>query len=205
MPLDRFGRDKNRRDGLNPWCKACNAANARRHGQANREAISAKRKAQYAADPEPARKRVRQYTKRNAQMVRANKRRYYQENRGRHAAYMADYYRRDPRRCLDIIARAKAKKPEYYRLVSAASTTVRRARFRKVQQVPFTAAQLAQRLAYYGNRCWMCGAPAGTVDHVKPIVAGGPNMLANLRPACPPCNSGKAGRWPFQPKASPHT
>ncbi|MGX7727586.1 HNH endonuclease [Rhodococcus sp. 5G237] len=37
----------------------------------------------------------------------------------------------------------------------------------------------------------------GTVDHVKPINKGGPHMLANLRPACGPCNSRKRDQWPF--------
>lgn len=198
-PLNEFGRDKNRRDGLNPWCKACNRANVKRYNAAHRDEINAKRKAQYAAEPELYKRRVREYARRNSEVVRAGKRRYYQENRDRVRAYMAEYYRRDPQRCRDISARAKAKKPEHYRMVAAACAAVRRARLRAVQQVPFTTEQMAQRLAYHGNRCWMCGAPGTTVDHVKPIIAGGPNMLANLRPACRPCNSGKAGRWPYIP------
>jgi 5-methylcytosine-specific restriction endonuclease McrA len=198
-PLDGFGRDKNRRDGLNPWCKACNAANARRYGRANRETISAKRKAQYAADPDPIRLRVRQYAKRNQEAVRASKRRFYQQNRESRLAYVAAYYARDPARSRASIERAKAKRPEYYRMIAAATAAVRRARLRSVPQVAFTPEQLLQRLSYYGNRCWICGQLGTTVDHVKPIVAGGPNMLANLRPACRPCNSGKAGRWPFVP------
>lgn len=203
--LDEFGRDKNRRDGLNPWCKACNRANANRHRLANVEVISAKRKAKYREDPELIKQRVRDYARRNPEVVKAGKRRQYQQNREARLAYMAAYYRKDPRRCLAISARSKAKKPEYYRLVNAASTAVRRARLRSVQQIPFTAAQLAQRFAYYGNRCWMCGALATCADHVKPIVAGGPNMLANLRPACGPCNGGKSGRWPFTPPLKPGT
>lgn len=62
---------------------------------------------------------------------------------------------------------------------------------------PFTIDQLLARLAYFGNRCWMCGAEANSLDHVKPLSKGGAHMLCNLRPACVPCNSRKHDRWPL--------
>lgn len=43
--------------------------------------------------------------------------------------------------------------------------------------------------------CAICGAaPATTADHVVPRSHGGSNQLANLRPACGPCNSGRGNR-----------
>jgi 5-methylcytosine-specific restriction endonuclease McrA len=39
-----------------------------------------------------------------------------------------------------------------------------------------------------GRFCWWCGQPAGTVDHVLPVVLGGGHELANLVPACKRCN-----------------
>lgn len=70
----------------------------------------------------------------------------------------------------------------------------RRARLQDAGIVPFTREQLAQRLACFSG-CWMCGEPASTLDHVKPLSKGGPHMLANLRPACRPCNSAKSAHW----------
>jgi len=70
-----------------------------------------------------------------------------------------------------------------------------RATKRDAFAIPFTLVQLAARLAYWGNVCWMCGAHANAVDHVKPLIKGGPHMLANFRPACGPCNASKGGRW----------
>lgn len=63
--------------------------------------------------------------------------------------------------------------------------------------VPFTLTQLNQRIAYYGDRCWICHAPWEHVDHVKPLKKGGPHMLANLRPACGSCNQSKNAIWPL--------
>lgn len=65
-------------------------------------------------------------------------------------------------------------------------------------QIPFTIEQLRQRFAYYGNRCWICRtAPGEHLDHVKPIHAGGPHILANMRPACAKCNWRKNKKWPL--------
>lgn len=71
----------------------------------------------------------------------------------------------------------------------------RRARRQKVTTLPVSARDIAAKFAYWGGCCWMCSATATSIDHVKPIVASGPHMLSNLRPACGSCNSSKGGRW----------
>ena len=67
-----------------------------------------------------------------------------------------------------------------------------------------TAAQLQARRDMFGGCCWVCGAPADTDDHVKPLIAGGSNWPANFRPACFSCNSSKQGQWPFPTQSYPH-
>jgi 5-methylcytosine-specific restriction endonuclease McrA len=57
---------------------------------------------------------------------------------------------------------------------------------------------LAARWDYYGGKCWICGVDAQAWDHVKPVVKGGANIPANLRPVCKSCNSRKRDRWPFE-------
>lgn len=70
------------------------------------------------------------------------------------------------------------------------------ARTRGVSVVDFAPELLAGRLSMFSG-CWMCGALPTEVDHVKPLAAGGPHMLANLRPICGPCNRSKGSRWPL--------
>lgn len=61
----------------------------------------------------------------------------------------------------------------------------------------FTLDELRQRMAYWGNACWICSSPDPTeVDHVKPVSAGGAHLLCNLRPICGSCNRRKAWTWP---------
>lgn len=58
-----------------------------------------------------------------------------------------------------------------------------------------TSQQLADRIAYFGARCWVCGGASNQVDHVKPLAVGGSNWPSNLRPICGPCNSRKGAKW----------
>jgi 5-methylcytosine-specific restriction endonuclease McrA len=69
-----------------------------------------------------------------------------------------------------------------------------RARLRGAPSVPFTTDQLAQRMAYWGNACWMCSGPFEHVDHVIPLARGGWHCLSNLRPACGSCNTSKGAK-----------
>lgn len=58
-----------------------------------------------------------------------------------------------------------------------------------------TVESVVQRMQAQGSKCWMCGKPASTIDHVKPLSKGGLHILANMRPACLSCNSRKRNRW----------
>lgn len=61
--------------------------------------------------------------------------------------------------------------------------------------VRITLEDLASRMAFFGNRCWMCLGPFEHIDHVKPLSKGGPHLLSNMRPSCRSCNQSKSGRW----------
>ncbi len=50
--------------------------------------------------------------------------------------------------------------------------------------------------ALRADPCAYCGQPAGTVDHIIPTSAGGPDVTFNLTAACASCNSRKHG-WPL--------
>ena len=50
-----------------------------------------------------------------------------------------------------------------------------------------------RREVFAEGPCVYCGDPADHIDHVRPIVYGGTNDLANLVPACRACNASKSG------------
>jgi hypothetical protein len=89
---------------------------------------------------------------------------------------------------------------------AAARLNDHRKRLRKLAAptLAFTADQFNQRMAYWGNCCWMCGGPFEAVDHVKPISRGGAHALMNVRPSCRSHNSSKKDRWPFPTRVALH-
>lgn len=93
------------------------------------------------------------------------------------------------------VHRRKAKKK--YPLANRAYNAAAKARRLGAVVLPFTPAQLFARMEYFGHRCWMCGAAATSIDHVKPIAKHGAHALCNMRPACVRCNTKKRDRWPL--------
>ena len=64
-----------------------------------------------------------------------------------------------------------------------------------------TAEDLTAKLEEHDNKCYICGIEFDEQvkvhwDHYRPIAKGGDHSLANLRPACEPCNQRKQSSWP---------
>lgn len=57
------------------------------------------------------------------------------------------------------------------------------------------------RVSQYAGRCAYCGRGDRPLvrEHVIPLIAGGSNDIANIVPACQPCNARKYARTDMQP------
>lgn len=99
---------------------------------------------------------------------------YYVRNRDRLKAYAAQWAKANPGKRRDQKNRRRAGLGDSPRI---------------------SPEKIAERFAFFGGKCWMCGADGSTVDHVKPLSKGGLHLLANLRPACLSCNSAKRDKW----------
>lgn len=141
----------------------------------NRDSVLAVRRERWSTDPARRARNAAWRSEHRPQLAEAS-RRYYRDNRDKVHAYQAAYR------------------------VANRDVTRRLSRLRYLRQstAAFKAPRPDLRAAkwdYWGNSCWMCGGPATTIDHVKPLSKGGSHLLANLRPACKPCNSSKHARW----------
>ncbi len=200
--------------------KAQRAAYMREYTRRNGDRIKAQRAARYAKNPGPTRERNARRQRQQREAVQAYGREYYRRHsesiRARSAKWAADHAEQRRIRNAEWLAKNLEKMRAYWRdyyqknrervaqycqqnkerFAPRLRDTQhrRRARQRQASVVPFTMTALADRLSMYGDRCWMCGADADHVDHVIPISKGGPHVLANLRPACGPCNRRKGNR-----------
>lgn len=57
-----------------------------------------------------------------------------------------------------------------------------------------SALKLEMRMRKMGWICYWCGAPAVSIDHVIPLISGGPDLMGNLVPCCKQCNDSKSCR-----------
>jgi len=73
----------------------------------------------------------------------------------------------------------------------------RRARRARKATVPHESYTRAEVFALTNGICYLCLEklqPGWHIDHVKPLVLGGPDILSNVLPACPPCNLAKGSK-----------
>ena len=204
LPLSEYWKKSSGKGGLRARCKAClrfeMAARRRQRGAEDPEFYrehyrkygdsARKRK---AANPERARETNRKSYIKNRDKIREKAAAYREKHRERLREEGRERYRADPKAEMARVAAYNKANPASRRGINQR----RRARMRSGHVVHFTADQLALRMSYFGDKCWMCSGDFETIDHVKPISKGGSHMLSNLRPACRSCNSSKSAKWPF--------
>lgn len=217
LPVASFSKHRGRPDGLQAYCKDCYRAANRRKDAANkqREVIDTPTEKQCAACgltlPASAfysdkrrrdglysncrtchRKITDGWKTGNREAVTRINRTSARRNATKRAAAQRAY--RSANRAAQLAAAARWKSANRAR--ATALEAIRRGRKANASGTA-TPEQVAARVAYYGGKCWMCGAPWQQIEHVKPLAKGGPNWPANLRPACTPCNLSKGSRWPL--------
>lgn len=203
--LGAFNRYTSAKDGLQPRCRECQAskrietyaenrehhiARAKEWNRANPEAVRENDRIRRARDPERGRQLSRETYARHGKVYRARSRalRVSDPQTYREAERL---WRAENKDSIADRKRSYRKSNPNVKRSERAKTYRRRA---GTLGGP-TGVEIQEKLDYHGNLCWICGDPANSVDHVKPLSRGGIHVLANLRPACVPCNSRKHAQW----------
>lgn len=178
-PLDQFSPSNKASTGLQQRCKACCAAWQREYRRRCPDAV--RESTERCKRTESYREKCR---------VRARARRLHAGDGIK--LYQREWRRRNPGKQAEYQRRWDEKNPERIRASRLAQAYLRRVRRYGRDAVGVATAQaVAGRIEMWGGLCWMCGAPATTIDHVIPIRRGGTHWPANLRPACRSCNARK--------------
>jgi 5-methylcytosine-specific restriction endonuclease McrA len=208
-PLSEYPIRKDRPCGIRAQCNECARDAAASYQAAHADVYRARAKAAREANPELCKEKLREWRARNPDVVMENHKRWYKEN-AEYAKVRSRQWR------LDNLERAKAKRRADYAEhreeeiraamqwklqhpeKACAYEARRRAKLAGASGIAYTTAEhIRDRWAMWGNRCWICGAPATATDHVKPLAKGGAHWPCNLRPICTACNSMKHDKWPF--------
>lgn len=211
--LHCFTRDKRRIDGLDGRCKPCKKG---LYAQWTAKQTVPERRARWRQDyydnHEKRKASARATYRRNREKILAAQRARIERDREHQRAIWRAYYHRHEYVRVRQMSRARAVRladPEAYNAMRRAQYAanpeptreiVRRrdaAKREGVRLYRVTAEQIEAKIAYWGGRCWACGAPWEHLDHVKPLARGGAHMLANLRPMCARHNRAKSDLWPL--------
>lgn len=125
------------------------------------------------ANVEKLREKGRRARSENPEKVRESARRWWQQNKYQYRPTW------------------RVNNPEKH----AAKQRRRTQRLRDLTPYPIDHAAVVAKIEYWGGACWLCGVPFEAIDHVKPLAAGGLNIVANLRPICTTHNSQKRSFW----------
>lgn len=197
QPLSQYNVRRASQDGLAPLCRACEVK--RHHAYYETHTAEAKARARkWVLENPGARAAVlERYNAAHTEERALGIQRWHQWRKDHAAEYRASCYRWAREHPDKIKAMKRATERRHVDRVRLAHN-----RRRAIQNAApgaryTTVAMVKARWEMFGDRCWICGAPATATDHVKPIAAGGGNWPCNLRPICKNCNSSKGAKWPF--------
>lgn len=183
----------------NPRLKACAAAYYQAHKakwreRSQRPEAKAARKIYDAQHRDVIRAQRKAWGERNSGRAREIERQSRERNRGRRRARDRAWREANPEVFRAGVARAKAAKPELYQAVQAQSSQRRRSRKRGLAVEPVTYHQIETR---DHGLCHLCRQRVGkdrTLDHLIPVVRGGPFLAWNLALAHDRCNKRRGVR-----------
>jgi len=184
-------------------CAAAHAETGKRYRETHREKVLQSKKRYREENPEKVAEGKHRWHVANREHVAEKGKRYRAEHRETVLEKKRRYAAKNSAAAVERARQWKLANPERNRENMRRKSLVRNAKKKAATVVAFTQEQLDQRMAYYGNRCWIqipgvCTGAFDHVDHVKPLIKDGPHMLANVRPACAPCNQRKSDKWPFE-------
>lgn len=211
-PTDQFGKQKHRKDGLNPWCKACKSAAGKVYFAANKDRLRPIRAAWSAANPEKRRAFTREAQARWRMADPVGYRVYMAKYRTPEVnrAYARTDYHRNQRQRLSESKRWRAQNPGIVRELARQwrannpEATLALSRSYKARKRgakgSHSGADIKALYVLQKGKCAHCGASISNgyhVDHVMPLSKGGSNDRLNLQLLCKKCNLSKGSKDPL--------
>lgn len=140
---------------------------------------------------------TQQYYEQNRERIIARKQRWYEENVEKMRAYGRDYqhrrYKENPAGYNAHVKQWREENPHKWCAIAWAS----RARKAGVDGEA-SGEQIAARVEYYGEKCYLCGDDYEGISHVIPMSRGGGNWPCNIRPICKSCRSSKRNKTLYE-------
>lgn len=189
LPLSDFHIQKEyngRKTRYASACKVCSYARQLQYRAGRRQDLAKQSRDYYASNREKALDQAKAYRKLNWEKLYTARKIKQNENREEYLETKRISYEKNKHKYRD---RMRA----YSRSHPNPTTTARRRAALKKAIGNFTKKQWLDKLAYWGNKCYLCRESSDKLeaDHRIPVAKGGSNWISNIAPACLKCNRAK--------------
>lgn len=208
-PIDSFGFQKIRKDGRNPWCRACKSVAGKEFEVRYKDRREVQRKAWVGANRDKYNAYQRDYSKNNRAKVHAAWKRWREKNPDKVRQWsLADYSRNRAARLAANKAYREANKEKVreaslkWRAANKELLTLHKRAYKarkRSAEGRFTPQDIEQLKKMQRNKCACCSGKLIEfhIDHRTPLSRGGTNDPTNLQLLCPPCNLRKHDKDPI--------
>ncbi len=179
-------------DGFGYYCKSCRKKMKHKYYEANKERLLLKQHNYYFDHSDQVKTYQKKYGNLNKEKITERKKSYRTKNIDAIKAKKVSYY-------LDNRDHILNKSHNYYLTMKDDDSFKIKRKIRKYRRKTseknaghFTPTEWKEVLEKYGEACLHCGSTEHiTIDHVIPLIKGGPNTKDNLQPLCLTCNCSK--------------
>ncbi len=199
-PASEFGPERRNRDGLSSRCRQCDRERVQVYRAENRESVNARKRELYATEHDRHLRYSRTYQARHTGKTNAAALAWYKRNRDVVNARLRQRREANPEAFREYEQQKYQRKADQYRQTRRLHAAKRRGMIAANGVEPV---RIERLIARDGLICHICHRPVPrgevSLDHLVPIVAGGPHAEWNLALAHRRCNFRRgAGRTPAQ-------
>lgn len=201
LPLLSFHKQTSSPDGHRPKCKNCRKQESGSYYADHRENVLLKSKQYRESRKERQAALYKAWREKNKENLKASKAAYFQANKATIRPKRKAYKDANKKKLAEYFRQRAKEKPESCR------TAKRNYKARKKQAAgSFTEGQWLDKCIYHGWACYLCKRPLTpdtvTAEHRIPLSRGGLNFIANIAPACAPCNLSKNNKTEAEYRAT---
>ena len=201
LPLSRFSKHSQKKDGLRPDCKDCRNAKNREYYRSNRRMVLSRQKAYADRHKDERRDYHKSYYEQNKGSVLAKNANWKMRNRADYTKQQRIYTEQNRKAANERARRWARANPEKRKIAQLHANSLRRTRTKSGA----SSKDIARWLSRQPGTCYYCGCNCEggmEIDHFYPLAKGGTHEISNLRVSCRSCNRRKHARDPHEFMAS---
>jgi len=209
LTSNNFSKNKNSKDGLEPYCKECRKKVSKKYNENNKELIIKKRRKNYEKNSVEIRAKVKKHLDENKERILKSRREQYEENKESEHKKQKEWRKNNNPKIIEqsrkyyekhkniILEKNKKYTKENREVCNAIHQRSRSAK--KLLLSTLTNEQWQKIKLDFNDKCAYCNEELPLAqEHFVPLSEGGEYTHNNIIPSCRSCNSSKRNKDFFE-------